>query len=132
MYIWKGADGGYVDERVGTLIDTLKEMSKDLSENLTKFSPNITWKRKKSYKYHGNTHEEKLNFLKNLNAMFEVLGFRQKHAYKHTHTHAENIRHKKETHPQWPKAAPLSPGYFLLKMKEKAKTKWICWMDKNS
>ena len=42
MYIWKGADGGYADERVGTLIATLKEMSKDLSENLTKFSPNIT------------------------------------------------------------------------------------------
>lgn len=45
MYIEKGADGGYVDERVGTFIDTkravLKEMSKDLSENLTKFSPNI-------------------------------------------------------------------------------------------
>lgn len=45
MYIEKRADGGYVDERVGTFIDTkravLKEMSKDLSENLTKFSPDI-------------------------------------------------------------------------------------------
>ena len=41
MYIWKGADGGYADERVGTLIDTLKEMSKDLSENLIKISPKI-------------------------------------------------------------------------------------------
>lgn len=88
MYIEKGADGVYVDERVGTFIDTkravLKEMSKDLSENLTKFPPTIIWKRKKSYKYHGNTHEEKSNFLRNLNAMFEVLGCRQKHMHTHT------------------------------------------------
>ena len=97
MYIWKGADGGYVDEKVGTLIDTLKEMSKDLSENLTKFSPNITWKRKKSYKYHGNTHEEKSNFLKNLNAMFEVLGCRQKHMHKHTDTQKTSGTKNKRT-----------------------------------